>query len=156
MRTVDRWVGLALALLGMAVFWSARSFPDVPGQRLGAGFLPMIVGAGLVACAVLLVLRRPRSPQQAEEPTGTRQDAERSWLGAPLLVLASIALYVLLADVLGFLIVAPLCLLALFKAFGLRWGAAVVWALVGTLVVHIGFYKGLRVPLPWGVITPFF
>ena len=25
-------------------------------------------------------------------------------------------------------------------------------ALVATLVIHIAFYKGLRVPLPWGVL----
>jgi hypothetical protein len=43
-QRVDRWVGLALALLGAAVFWSSRSFPAVPGQKLGAGFLPALVG----------------------------------------------------------------------------------------------------------------
>jgi hypothetical protein len=57
----DRWVGIALALLGLAVAWSARSFPDVPGQKLGAGFLPMIVGVGLVACAIGLIARSFRA-----------------------------------------------------------------------------------------------
>jgi len=145
-----------LALLGMAVLWSARSFPDVPGQRLGAGFLPMIVGAGLVVCAVLLMVRRPRGVQDAGASDGSGPGAERPWLGAPLLVLASIGVYVVVADVLGFLIVAPVCLLTLFRAFGLRWGPALAWALAGTLAVHLAFYKGLRVPLPWGVIPPFF
>lgn len=153
MAGVDRWVGLALALLGSAVFWSARAFPDVPGQRLGAGFLPMIVGAGLVVCAVLLMVRRPPGAQDTGASVG--QGTERSWLGAPLVVLASIGVYVGFADALGFLIVAPICLLALFRAFGLRWGAAIGWAVAGTVVVHLGFYKGLRVPLPWGVIPPF-
>jgi putative tricarboxylic transport membrane protein len=149
---VDRWVGLALALLGSAVFWSARAFPDVPGQRLGSGFLPMIVGVGLVVCAVMLMVRRPRG---ASDSTSAEPGAERSWLGAPLAVLASIGAYVGFADALGFLIVAPICLLALFRAFGLRWGAALGWAVAGTVVVHLCFYKGLRVPLPWGVIPPF-
>lgn len=157
MRGVDRRVGLVLALLGTAVFWSARAFPDVPGQRLGAGFLPMIVGAGLVLCAVLLMLRGP-SQTAADVPTHTPDpgQGDRSWLGAPMLVLVSIGAYVALADLLGFLIVAPVCLLVLFRAFGLRWLPASGWALVGTLTVHLGFYKGLRVPLPWGVIPPFF
>ena len=52
MQRVDRWVSLLLAVLGLAVLWLARSFPNVPGQKLGAGFLPMLVGAGLVVCAV--------------------------------------------------------------------------------------------------------
>jgi hypothetical protein len=37
-----------------------------------------------------------------------------------------------------------------------RWGAALLWAVVGTLVVHVAFYKLLRVPLPWGVLKPFY
>ncbi|EFK97786.1 hypothetical protein LDC_0157, partial [sediment metagenome] len=51
MRRTDRWVGLGLAALALAVLWSSRSFPSVPGQKLGAGFLPTIVGAGLLLCA---------------------------------------------------------------------------------------------------------
>jgi putative tricarboxylic transport membrane protein len=112
----------------------------------------MIVGAGLVACAVLLMVRRPRD---AQDPASAGQGTERSWLGAPLAVLASIGAYIGFADALGFLIVAPICLLALFRTFGLRWGAALGWSLAGTVVVHLCFYKGLRVPLPWGVIPPF-
>lgn len=55
MRTVDQRVGAALALLALAVLWSARAFPAVPGQKLGAGFLPMLVGAGLLLCGLGLV-----------------------------------------------------------------------------------------------------
>jgi len=57
---VDRWLGVCLAGLGAAVLWSSRAFPNVPGQKLGAGFLPALVGVGLVACAVLLILRTLR------------------------------------------------------------------------------------------------
>jgi putative tricarboxylic transport membrane protein len=28
-------------------------------------------------------------------------------------------------------------------------------AIITTLVVHFIFYKGLRVPLPWGLLMPF-
>ena len=41
----------ALALLALAVLWSARAFPNVPGQKLGAGFLPMLVGAACCCAA---------------------------------------------------------------------------------------------------------
>jgi putative tricarboxylic transport membrane protein len=34
--------------------------------------------------------------------------------------------------------------------------AAAAWAIGGTLVVHLVFYKLLRVPLPWGVLRPFY
>ena len=53
------------------------------------------------------------------------------------------------------LIVAPLSLLAVFKALRVETKPALLWALAGTLVVHLAFYKLLRVPLPWGVLTPY-
>ena len=33
---------------------------------------------------------------------------------------------------------------------------ALAWALAGTLLVHLAFYKLLRVPLPWGLLRPFY
>jgi hypothetical protein len=69
-QRVDRWVGLALAALGAVVLWTAREFPNVPGQKVGAAFLPMLAGAGLVVCASLLVLRsfRARPGPAGEAP----------------------------------------------------------------------------------------
>ena len=39
---------------------------------------------------------------------------------------------------------------------GWGWGVGLGWAIGGTVVVHLAFYKLLRVPLPWGVIPPFY
>ena len=154
MQRVDRWVGLALAGLGAVVLWTAREFPDVPGQRLGAAFLPMLVGAGLVVCALLLVLRslRARAGQGDAPPSPLSAGARL----APLAVVGCIAAYVLLAEQLGFLIVAPVLLFVLFLAFGRGVVGALAWSLAGAVVVHVMFYKMLRVPLPWGVIPPFY
>jgi putative tricarboxylic transport membrane protein len=151
-RRVDRWVGVGLALLGMAVFWSARSFPNVPGQKLGAGFLPMIVGAGLVLCAIGLMvrgLRRGATPAQTAMPRNEH-------FGSALVIIATVVGYLLLAERLGFLIVAPLCLIAIFLALRVKWSHSLWWAIGGTIVVHLAFYKLLRVPLPWGVLRPFY
>ena len=153
MQRVDRWVSVLLAVLGAAVLWSASSFPNVPGQKLGAGFLPMLVGAGLMVCAALLFRRSLRAASASSDEAAPRP---RERLGAPLMVLASVAMYVLLSTPLGFLLVAPVCLVMLFRTFGQRWGTAVLWAVVGTLMVHVAFYKLLRVPLPWGVLKPFY
>ena len=141
-----------LALLGTAVLWSSRSVPAVPGQKVGAGFLPGIVGAGILLCAVLLVLRSTRAAAYAGlEP------APRNERYAPAAVVVAACLgYILLAEPLGFLIVAPLCLMAVFMAFRARLVPSLLWALGGTLVVHVAFYKLLRVPLPWGVLRPLY
>jgi putative tricarboxylic transport membrane protein len=148
-QRVDRGVGVVLALLGVAVMQSARAFPNVPGQKLGAGFLPMIVGAGLVACAVGLLMRAHRS---APGPAAAAQGS----VWPALVIMASIAVYVALAERLGFLLVAPVVLLAGFRALSVAWLPALLWALGGTLAVHVAFYKLLRVPLPWGVLRPLY
>ena len=152
MQRTDRWAGLALALLGIAVMASARAFPNVPGQKLGAGFLPMLVGAGLLVCGLLLVLRSFKPARYAlAEPLRAAEH-----FGSSLVVIAAVAAYILLAERLGFLVLAPLCLLAVFRALRVGWRQALLWSLVGTLVVHVAFYKLLRVPLPWGLLRPFY
>ena len=152
MQRLDRWLGLALALLACAVLWSSRSFPNVPGQKVGAGFLPMLVGAGLLVCALVLVARSLRASAYADGD----KPREAEHFGAPLAVIASIVIYIGAADRLGFLLVAPVCLVLVFRALGVSWRMAVPWALCGTLLVHVAFYKLLRVPLPWGVFRPFY
>ena len=44
----------------------------------------------------------------------------------------------------------------MFRALRVGWRPALLWACVGTLVVHVAFYKLLRVPLPWGLLRPFY
>ncbi len=153
MRRTDRWAGLALALLGGAVMVSARAFPNVPGQKLGAGFLPMLVGAGLLICALALVARSLR----AHAYTARGADAPRGeHFGSSLVIIGAVVGYIVLAERVGFLIVAPLCLVTTFLALRVKLSHAVLWALAGTVVVHLAFYKLLRVPLPWGVLRPFY
>jgi putative tricarboxylic transport membrane protein len=152
-QRTDRWVGIALAMLGLAVLWSARAFPDVPGQKLGAAFLPMLVGTGLLLCAIALIMRSRRGRAYAGDAAA---EAGSEHFGSSLVIIASVLAYVFLSERIGFLIVAPLCLMAGFLAFRIGWRRALLWAVVGTLVVHFSFYKLLRVPLPWGVLTPFY
>ena len=152
MQRSDRWVGIGLALLGLAVLWSARAFPSVPGQKLGAGFLPMIVGAGLALCGLALTARSLRpSAYGGEAPA-----AKREHFGSSLVIIASVVFYLAFADRVGFLFVAPVCLAATFVALRVRWTHALLWAVLGTVFVHVAFYKLLRVPLPWGVLRPLY
>jgi putative tricarboxylic transport membrane protein len=151
-QRTDRWVGLGLATLALAVLWTARAFPQVPGQKLGAAFLPMIIGAGLLLCALALIVRSLRAgayPAQAAE-----RPAEH--FGSALVIIGAVIAYLLLAERIGFLFIAPVCLMAVFLALRVRWRSALWWSLGGTLVVHLAFYKLLRVPLPWGPLTPFY
>ena len=154
MQRSDARVGAVLALLALAVLWSARVFPNVPNQKLGAAFLPMLVGAGLLVCALALIVRSLRGRAYAGEaapaPAGTEH------FGSAAVIVGAVLAYIALSETVGFLFVAPLCLLAVFLALRVRWQTALGWALGGTLLVHVAFYKLLRVPLPWGWLTPFY
>lgn len=153
MQRVDRWVGLGLATLALAVLWSARAFPDVPGQKLGAAFLPMIVGVGLLLCGIALVVRSLRRSAYAD---GDAAPEVEEHFGSAVVIVGAVLAYILLSERIGFLLIAPLCLLAVFLALRVRWKTALLCAIGGTLLVHVAFYKLLRVPLPWGPLTPFY
>jgi len=152
-RRVDRWVGVGLAVLALAVLWSASAFPNVPGQKLGAAFLPMIIGSGLLLCGLALVVRSFRGRAYAEQSPAVEVEEH---FGSAVVIVGAVLAYIFLAERIGFLFVAPLCLMAVFLALRVRWKTAVLCAIGGTLVVHFAFYKLLRVPLPWGPLTPFY
>lgn len=155
MRKVDRWVGFGLAALALAVLWSGSGFPNVPGQKLGAAFLPMIIGAGLLLCGAALVLRSLRRGAYAEAEAAAAPGVEEHF-GSAVVIVGAVLAYIFLSERIGFLLIAPLCLVAVFLALRVRWPTAVLAAIGGTLVVHLAFYKLLRVPLPWGPLTPFY
>jgi putative tricarboxylic transport membrane protein len=150
----DRWLGLGLSLLALTILWSAREFPQVPGQKLGAAFLPMLIGAGLLLCGIALVVRSLRKSTAPADQAAGAGGAEH--FGSAAVILGAVVFYIALSERLGFLLTAPLCLLAVFLSLRIRWSTALVWALGGTAVVHLAFYKLLRVPLPWGVLNPFY
>jgi Tripartite tricarboxylate transporter family receptor/Tripartite tricarboxylate transporter TctB family len=153
-QRTDRWVGLALALLALLVLWSARAFPNVPGQKLGAAFLPMLVGAGLLLCGAALLVRSLRARAYAHEADAEAPAAEH--FGSSVAIVGAVVAYIALSERVGFLLIAPLSLLVVFLALRVRWPVSVLWALAGTALVHVAFYKLLRVPLPWGWFTPFY
>jgi putative tricarboxylic transport membrane protein len=152
-QRTDRWVGVALAVLALAVLWSSSAFPNVPGQKLGASFLPTIVGSGLLLCGLALVLRSLRSKAYSEAEPAPEVEEH---FGSAMVIVGAVLTYIFLSERIGFLFIAPLCLMAVFLALRVRWQTALYWAIGGTLVVHFAFYKMLRVPLPWGPVTPFY
>jgi putative tricarboxylic transport membrane protein len=148
----DAVFGFLLMLLGAAVLIAIQGYPKIPGQPVGPALFPGLIAAGLCIGGVLLMAR------------GWRERATQPWLAwdawvrsprhilALVVLLGSVVLYILAADQLGFLIVAPLILAALMLVLGVPPLRAVTIALLAALLIHFAFYKLLRVPLPWGVL----
>lgn len=153
MHLSDRVTGAFLVALGGVAAWAGSRLPAVPGQDVGPAAFPMLIGIGLAVCGALVAFGIGRS-FEAGEPEETPSQAQR-WRPGALRALVPPALllfYVLAVDRLGFLPTAALMVLAAALAFGARLRLAVPLALVAPVLVHLVFYRLLRVPLPAGLL----
>ena len=73
-----------------------------------------------------------------------------------LVTVGTVVFYVVAAEKIGFLICGSLILAALFWTLRVRAALIAPIAITTTLVIHLIFYKGLRVPLPWGLVPIFY
>jgi len=148
--------GALLLLLSAALLVHVQSFPTIPGQKTGPALFPGIIAVALAVCAILLVIKglaTRRVPGEREHwvafEAWTRQGR---YLLAFAVTIGVNVFYIAAVDRLGFLIVAPLYLIALFWVYGVSRKWIVPIAIIVTLGIHYSFYKLLRVPLPWGIL----
>lgn len=155
MKFNDTLVGAALLALALAILQTVQQYPVIPGQNIGPGAFPGLLATLLAVCAVLLIIKGLKARQH--QPWVEMGGWVRSRFHARnfLITLACLLFYIYLSDRLGFLICAVLILSVMFKALQVRTKLILPIALITSLVIHTIFYKGLRVPLPWGLLTPF-
>jgi putative tricarboxylic transport membrane protein len=152
-RINDAVVGAVLIALATAILLHIQAYPLIPGQQYGPALFPGLIAVGFIAAGGLLVVRGIKA--------GFPLFQLAPWLRSPrlvtnfLAVCAALVVYILVADALGFILTGVILLAGLFLKFGLDARRAVVTAVVATLVIHLLFYKLLRVPLPWGVLERF-
>ena len=155
MKINDAVFGGLLLILGLAVLLHVQSFPKIPGQNVGPALFPGVVAAALVVCALLLIVSGVRARPRVAWFEGLPWLHSRRHVAAFVAVIGTTIAYILLADRIGFLLVAPAALFVMFVAFGVRPVLAAIVAVAGALVIWYAFYKLLRVPLPWGVLERF-
>ena len=152
MKVNDALCGAALVALGAVVLWHVQGFPPMPGQKFGPAWFPGLIAGGLVLCGVLLIASRLR----AASPEALFAPPEWTRRGRPVASVASVVvglvLYVLVVDRLGFHITAATLLLVWSRLLGASWRFALPVALAATILIHLAFYKLLKVPLPWGLL----
>lgn len=155
MKLGDTALGLLLVVAGLAIFVQARTFPVLGGMTVGPDLFPSIAAAGLMGCgAVIAVQGMIRG--RAGRPAGTEgSPIGRGGLIRLLAVPAAILFFGLALNPLGFHITAAVALCGLLMAFGIRLLPAAAIAVPVTAIIHGVFYSLLRVPLPWGLLTPF-
>lgn len=150
MKFNDAVLGAVFLALSIAVLVTIQGFPKIPGQSIGPGAFPGLIAVLLAGCSLALIWRGFRDK--------TPMVAVGAWLSSPrhvqnfLIATGGLVFYVLASEKLGFLICGAIILLALFLTLRVRARLAVPLALVLPVLIHVMFYKLLRVPLPWGVL----
>ena len=152
MKINDALSGAALVALGAVVLWHIQGFPPMPGQKFGPAWFPGLIAGGLIACGALLVASRLRAA--TSEPLLALPEWSRRArpVASVASVIAGLLLYVFVVDTLGFHITAAALLLAWSRLLGASWRLALPVSLAATVVIHLAFYKLLKVPLPWGLL----
>ncbi len=163
--------GLSVAF-GLFVVIYVQTFPQLPGGAPGPALFPGIIGALFILFGLVLVIRylrdRPASAAEkaaaAEAERAAAAEAEQyeslldekipartAWLNA-LSVIGSIVFYLLVVNVLGFVITMGLMLIGLMWRLGARMVVAVPSAVVTTAFLYLMFERILLVPLPHGFL----
>ena len=135
------------------MLWHIQSYPAMPGQKFGPAWFPGLIAVGLVVCGALLAVHglRHRAPL-LELPQWVRKPRPAAGVAA---VIAGLLFYVLAADTLGFYLTALAIQIVWMRLLGASWRLTLPVALLATVVIHLSFYKLLRIPLPWGIFERF-
>ena len=155
MKLNDAVIGIFLMLLGAAVLLVVQSYPQIPGQNVGPALFPGLIATGLCIGGLMLTVSGWRS--RAQVPWLEWEDWVRSrrHVRALIVLLGSVVFYMVAAQSLGFILTSVLILACLFYSLELPLGRSILIAVIATLVIHLAFYKLLRVPLPWGILLDY-
>ncbi|SDZ99277.1 tripartite tricarboxylate transporter TctB family protein [Rubrimonas cliftonensis] len=145
MNRGDAWTGAALVALGLAVVWRAQGFPKLGGMDYGPDLFPTIAAGGLIVCGGLI------GAEGARAPAASRGDSVPA---KAVGLLATVAGAALALPWLGFHLTFAAVALVASRLFGGGWATCAAMAAAAPLALHFIFYSLLRVPLPWGLLTP--
>jgi putative tricarboxylic transport membrane protein len=157
-KTVDRAQYLVCAVLvavGAFLIYDAvtleAGFAKV--DPVGPKLFPIVIGVVLIVLAVILAIVIPRgSMGEADAGEDVDPNMPGDWRTVGLLVAAFVAL-ILLVDPLGWVITSTLFFAGAATILGSRhYIRNIAIGLVLALVSFYGFYSGLGIPLPAGIL----
>jgi hypothetical protein len=144
----DRLGGLMFVILGAIVLAMGASYNIGTLQHMGAGFVPVAIGALMLLVGVAIALTATASgPAVAKAHVAEPVSTALAWRGW-LCIIGGVAAFVLLGDHGGLV---PASFASVFvAALGDRnntWRSAAVLAAVATLFGVVVFYYGLHLPM---------
>ena len=130
------------------------------GGGIGAADYPIILAVSVLVLALVLVLQGvfPRFAEEDDSDLAAPANATETKpsYARPALAFATLVLFTLLFNPVGYLIVTPIALVALMRINGeQRWGLMVVSAVAWTAVLFVLFRFGVSLVLPEGLLGDF-
>lgn len=146
MKKISIVISCLFILIAVFVFMTARTYPGASNGALGPGFFPMVLSGIMVLLSVLLVVNIRK---EKDEPLNlfNRKNA------IVLISIAIITAYVILLNVVGFVIATPLFLFTMMRYFKLtNWKLNACISLLTMGVLYGVFTTFLSVQLPGGIL----
>lgn len=145
LHSADLWVGVGVIAVAVIAAIAALDIfiPRSLSGFLGPQVFPLFLAGGLAVLGAVLVARTVIRPRHTSENVGSKQDL--------LVLIGAIAVYLVLFQVLGFVLSTFLLLAPMFYYLGERkiWVTVIVAAGL-SVAVMLAFREGLNVNLPIG------
>ena len=146
MWIADFIAAVAAILLGIAVIIFSSQLPYTSEYGPGPGFLPLWVGIGILACAIVIFI-------QVLKKHGKAADFFKPGTKTGVKILVEIIVTFLLFPLLGFSVALGLFTGVAMRTMGKhRWISCGLTALVTAVCIHFLFGQYLDIPLPTGLI----
>ena len=137
------WIAAGTVGWGAIVLWQAAKLPQFDQYAyIGPGFMPSMVGLGLVVLGIILALQIRAGVSFEEQGAEDVNEDHRVSYGALALAAAGCALPILTMKSLGFVLTCAGCFVLIAAAFKSRnWARNVALGLVVSLVAWWVFRK---------------
>lgn len=141
-------ISILFVLIGIFVLIEISTFPSIGGgQVTGPDFFPRILAIGLIGLSGLLFLSSIMSKD--ESTTGLFE----IYAMKAYITMVGLLVYMILLNVVGFLIATPIFLIGLIRFYGMKhYPKLVLSSVIVTGIIYSIFKLLLAVPLPTGIL----
>lgn len=154
-RRADTISGLFFIAIALVMGVMAHGLPTTTTEGFaGPSFMPTLLSICLGICGAVIIAQSQRIPLSVRM---------HGWAGADLssairiaVVAGATAIYNLLLDPVGYLLVTLAYLLFLLWYLKVSWKANIIISVVGTVATYAMFVIWLKVAIPMGIIEIYF
>ncbi|PAV30932.1 hypothetical protein CIL05_04245 [Virgibacillus profundi] len=149
LKTLNQRISVILVLIAAGYLILAFQLPSYPYAPVDADLIPMVLGFLLIILAVCLYFSKDSETEEQK----ARRDIPKKDIGALLAVFTFILLYIMLLEILGFVIIT--CVFIFFCSWFLGYKKHItnlIVSIVFPLFMYIMFTEFLRISLPQGIM----